>query len=136
MRPRRLQSKPPARAAHVFYDVTGFADYIAKFGSANTVILSSPVEGKMQAILDETSETGFELVTLQAVQHPLFTPWSALFSGEPISIKEFAEFVACNRRVISEPNGKDLALSCARSACPVRSRCTPDRAPTRSMGFW
>ena len=91
----------------------------------------------MQAILDETSETGFELVTLQAVQHPLFTPWSALFSGEPISIKEFAEFVACNRRGDFRTQRRRPRLVLRPGPhVPFGRDARRDRAPTRSMGFW
>ena len=114
---RKLQPEPPAppqkaespRRAHSFHDIAGFCDYLKKYKTKDTVVLADVEACKMQAIMDESRSTGFEIVTLTPAIHPMFQPWKGVL-GRPLEITSFAEFIMQNRRQIFEPDGREMAL--------------------------
>jgi hypothetical protein len=103
-KPVRLES--PARA-HNFTDVEGFAAYLGRYGSKNTVVFADPETGRFQAVIAETATEGFEIVSMEPQDHPLMRPWGELL-GKPTTIRAFVEFLMSNRRVIIAPNARDL----------------------------
>lgn len=115
---RKLQPEHPvereiARAQarnHVFNDLDAFAAYLNREAEKEQSVILADVDSRtIGAVLNEADEYDREIVTLQAVEHPLFTPWSELFE-RPIPVLEFALFVMKNRRAVVEPDGRELAM--------------------------
>jgi len=106
--PDRMESP---RRAHQFHSVEGLAAYLVKYGTPeNVVVLADVNEGTMDAVLDEEAESGFEVVQFVPTIHPLFAPWMEIL-GKRVTVKDFAAFIMENRRVITEPDGKDVAMT-------------------------
>ncbi len=113
---RELQPEPPKaperaespRRAHVFHDALGFAAYLARYGGDDTVVLADAPTERVRAILNEKAEKGFEAVAFQPQKHPLFTPWLAVM-GTWLPLRKAIDFLLDNRRMISQPDGKQLA---------------------------
>jgi hypothetical protein len=102
---------PSPKRSHIVYDIEGFRDYLAKFGSENTVVFADPGNGEMTAIIDELAATGFEAIKFIPQIHPIFAPWNtALSVVGGIKIKDFVDFLANNRRAIVEPPGRELVF--------------------------
>lgn len=96
--------------SHVFNDVGAFAKYLSRCAvEDNSLILADVNQQVIVAVLDESHQTDREQVTLKAVQHPLFTPWSGLLN-RPLKVMDFSLFIMQNRRAITEPDGRELAL--------------------------
>lgn len=108
--PRAPEKSESPRRAHEFYAVAGFADYLGKYGGPHTVLYANPAAECVQAVLDETAPKGFEVVTFKPQVHPRWKPWVALL-GETISLDAFVDFIRDNRRAISVPDGRELALA-------------------------
>ncbi|QEG40454.1 DUF2303 family protein [Roseimaritima ulvae] len=115
---RKLQPELPtekkvARAqarSHVFNDLDAFAAYLIREAEQEQSVILADVESRtIGAVLNEADEYDREIVTLQAVEHPLFTPWARLF-GHAIPVLEFALFVMKYRRAVVEPDGRELAM--------------------------
>jgi hypothetical protein len=104
--PERMESPP---RAHEFHDVHGFCEYIQRYGGKGTVILGNADNGQVLAVLDENAGHGRERINLRPIDHPLLSPWIVLVGSE-IPVREFAEFIILNRRVIIQPEAKPLAL--------------------------
>ena len=111
VKPERQESPP---RAHRFHEISGFVNYLGKFGGEKTVILVD-VEGKcIHAILNEEALSGFEIVTMKPVYHPLAKPWIELLSDldddgdstitqQTIALSSFTDFLAINSGCIVEP---------------------------------
>jgi hypothetical protein len=127
---RVLQPEPPAapakrespRRCHVFHDVGGFAAYLVKYKTANTVILADVANLAITATLDEKAANGFEVIQLKPAVHPLFAPWQDLLAkarsddasdaaDEPMTVGAFCEFVMTNRRAVVAPDARELVLT-------------------------
>ncbi len=122
---RQLQPEPPLpperrespRRAHLFHDVEGFAAYLLKYKTENTVVLADVPNQAIAAVLDERAEKGFETVVLRPATHPLFAPWEGLLedsasdSDDPMTVDKFAEFVMTNRRSVVMPDARELVLT-------------------------
>jgi len=96
------------RRAHVLHDAEGLVAYLEKYKTDNTVILADAVAEVVTAIIDEKAAKGFELVTFRPQRHPLFTPWLNML-GAWMPLRKAIDFLLDNRRVIIEPDGKQLA---------------------------
>ncbi len=111
--PQQLPEPDIARASarhHVFNDIEAFADYVVRCGNSETsLILADAQLRQIVAVLDESNEFDRELVSLNAIQHPLFSPWQRLLSGA-VPVVDFALFVMQNRRAVIDPNGRELAM--------------------------
>jgi hypothetical protein len=119
---RKLQPEPPEapqraespRRAHVFHDAAGLAAYLEKYRTESTVVLADVPERAIRVVLDERAADGFEMLHLEPQIHPLFKPWQNLMDrsadGDDIGLKELAEFILLNRRSITAPDGKALAV--------------------------
>lgn len=114
---RKVQPEPPVMLprqespprAHNFHDAMGFADYLKKYKTTDTVVLVDIHARGASAILDEKATNGFELVVLSPILHPLFVPWEKLLdSTRNISIQIFADFLRKNRRSIVKPEPMEL----------------------------
>jgi len=106
--PPKMES--PKRA-HVFHDVDGFAGYLAKYKTTDTVVLVDVSSLEVSAVLDERADKGFEVVTFRPVIHPLFEPWNLkLANEEPETLRSFVEFLTQNRRAVISPESKSLIL--------------------------
>lgn len=113
---RVLQPEPPVepelarspRRAHVLHDAEGLVAYLEKYKTENTVILADAVAEVVTAVIDEKAATGFEVITFKPQKHPLFTPWLAML-GVWMPLRKAIDFLLDNRRVILEPDGKQLA---------------------------
>lgn len=100
----------PARA-HIFLSAASLADYLARYGCAETVVYADPENERISAVLNERAPSGgHELVTMAPQLHPLWAPWAKL-AGRRISLEDFARFVAENRRSIIEPAGRELSMT-------------------------
>lgn len=75
--PKQLPQEDIARAqarSHVFNDIETFADYLCREAdNDHSVILADVDKRSITAVLNEGLETDREYVTLQAIEHPLFT---------------------------------------------------------------
>ena len=95
---------------HVFNEVTAFAAYLSRCGGVDTSLILADVNKQIiEAVLDESGEFDREHVQLQAVPHPLFTPWATLLN-KPIKVMDFSLFIMQNRRAVVQPDGRELAM--------------------------
>ncbi len=93
---------------HQFHDVEALGDYLKKYGSKNTVVLCDVNNMKIECILDETVKNGFEVIVMAPKYHPLVIPFTQM--ATTFQMKDFAAWIMRNRRLIIEPNGRDLAM--------------------------
>lgn len=107
VQPIRAESPP---RAHVFWSVHGFVEYLQKYATDDLVVLANPMDGTIEAVLNEAALTGFEVVSFEPLYHPLFKPWSDWIGGEPRDIKAFGKFVLGQRHVIMDPDPRMLAM--------------------------
>lgn len=115
---RTLQPEPPkekeiARAkarCHEFADIKAFAAYLEREGDASTLVLADVGSRTISAVLSDADDEDREVVTMKAMEHPLFTPWGAMLN-KPIPVIDFSLFVMRNRRAVVEPEGRELALT-------------------------
>ena len=103
--PMRYESE--ARC-HNFHDAEVLGDYLKKYGGKHTVVLCNVGQMSIQCILDESAKNGTEVITMTPKYHPLVAPFTGM--ATMFVMKEFAAWVMRNRRLITEPNGKDLAM--------------------------
>lgn len=104
--PVRVESK--ARE-HRFHSAESLRDYLAKFGTTDTVVFADVANETIHATLSEGASAGREIVSMRPVIHPLWQPWQNII-GTPMTIETFAQFIAERRRSVLKPNGKELAL--------------------------
>lgn len=117
----RIQKKPvePTRAeslavAHQFYEAASFAAYVARYGiKSECTVYADPQSEQMWAVLDESAPSGYETVTLKPQISPLWAPWAALVARGAVELNEFREFLNENRRAVTTPPGRSLALMLA-----------------------
>jgi len=107
MTPKRTESPP---RDHRFYDYRIFESYLEQYGGENTVVLADVQAGKFSAVLDDTKKDQFEIVTFTPQVHPALVPWYQLTKGDATSVGRFSDFVMRNRRIVIDPDGKDLAF--------------------------
>jgi hypothetical protein len=111
--PERLESPP---RAHIFYAVSGFIDYLRRYGSAATVVFADAAGANISAVLDETAEEGFEIVQLVPQYHPRWLPWARALDRS-MELDTFIDLLRNNRRAvvggdtIDDPRELVLALS-------------------------
>lgn len=113
LQPEILPEPPIARAEarnHVFHDLEAFCEYVTRESDAHCLVLADVNSREIVAVLNETQETDRESVTLKAVEHPLFAPWSQLLDT-PISVVGFALFCMKHRRAVVDPDGRELAMT-------------------------
>lgn len=108
-KPRAPERKESPRRKHAFHSAASLADYLARYGSKDTVVFVDHGEAVISAILGEQSPSGFEIVTMAPQAHPLWEPWRDV-AGREMPIKDFAGFVMQNRRSVAKPDGRKLAL--------------------------
>lgn len=108
--PTRMETPP---RDHLFYDAEGFVSYLQKFGTPNTVILADQKTGRIEAIIDENSMRGVEVISLFPQIHPRWQPWDALI-GKTIPLSAFVDFLRNNRRAVfggDNDGGRSLLLA-------------------------
>ena len=116
--PTRMPS-PPRK--HAFSGPEGFAAYLTTYGTSSTVVLADPDSRTIYAILDEKATTGFEILTMKPVDHPLLIPWETATKRGSVPIREFVAFALANRRILTgysiggkwtaDPLGKDTLMN-------------------------
>lgn len=129
---RKLQPEPPnppiapTRAEspprqHEFHSVETMIAFLDKYGTPDTVVLCDLKNRKFEAILDSTSQTGFEFVSCVLHIHPIAARWIGILNRS-IEVQDFAVFVMQNRRSIVDPDGLELAytFSQVRAAVSIR----------------
>ena len=94
---------------HIFHDAEGFAAYLAKYKTDDTVVMVDVAARRAVAVINEKADKGFEHIILSPVIHPKFQPWLNIF-GDMNKIRNFVDFLGENRRTVIEPDGKELAL--------------------------
>lgn len=121
---RRVQPERPLlarspRRAHVFHDGKSLVDYIRHltqlrenaFSPAKMAILSDSQAGIIQVILDDSSSTGFEILEVRPLIHPLFAEWDrAIIDSRHFSQENFTDFIIKNHGVLKSPNYNDFKL--------------------------
>jgi len=126
---RVLQPEPPLKPeradspkrAHEFHDVDGLISYLERYKTENTVVFGDANSGRISVVLDEEASLGFEVLYLSPALHPLFKPWASLIAKGALDITEFAEFLLQNRRVIVEPNARELVLNFSQVRASIRT---------------
>jgi len=103
MMPERMES--PARN-HVFYDVEGFTEFLVANKTKQTIVFADVSNVVVYAVLDDTSERGFEKVSLQPPYHPKFSLLNEALLNQTLPIADFAQAVIRNRGVIKNTNGQ------------------------------
>jgi hypothetical protein len=103
--PQRAGS--PARS-HRFFSLSGFEEYLNKYGGGAMTVLADADSGDMAAVLDEEMEAGYEVVSFSPRLHPLYSPWQQSY-GLNVKLKDMAQFFITNRSVVTEP-GNLVAL--------------------------
>jgi len=116
LQPELPQQLPEADIArnkarnHVFNDIDTFAGFLNREAEKlSSVVLADVDERIIAAVLDESDPLDQELVTLRAIEHPLFTPWGRLLN-QAIPVIDFALFVMQHRRAVIDPDGRELAM--------------------------
>jgi hypothetical protein len=107
-RPPKRSESPPV--AHEFLSAVSLGDFLGRYGCAATVVFADVLAEKIHAVLDQKAKDGFQVVVMTPQIHPLWKPWAEL-AGRWIDVKEFAGFVAQNRRSVAFPDGRELALT-------------------------
>jgi hypothetical protein len=102
--PERAES--PARA-HRFYSLSGFVDYLSKYGGGAVTVLADADSGDMAAVLEEDTPSGFEVISFSPRLHPLYSPWQDSF-GLNVAVKDLAQFLIVNRSVVTVPSPDSL----------------------------
>lgn len=121
---RQLQPEPPQppersesrKRAHEFYAVSGFLAYLAKFGSTGTVVFADTAKRCVQAVLNENSKQGKEVVALRPQVHPRWQPWRDLI-GQRLAMESFLGHVRQNRKAVVEPDGRQLIFQLSQITC-------------------
>jgi hypothetical protein len=98
--PQRAES--PARA-HRFFALSGFGEYLNKYGGGAMVVLADADSGDIAAVLEEDTTYGFEVVTFSPRLHPLYAPWQRSY-GVSVRAKDLAQFLIANRCVVTSPS--------------------------------
>ncbi len=106
--PAPLRKESPRRS-HVFHDVAGFGEYLAKYGGADTCIYVDVPAQRITGVLNERANYGIEYVVLEPQPHPQMAPWLNVF-GKAIELRHALEFFRQNHRVIASPHGRDLVM--------------------------
>lgn len=114
---RALQPEPPKQPpraesharAHTFLTPEAMGTYLAKYGSADTVIYADPDALRISAILKETQENGIELLTMATEVHPAAEPWKKI-AGETVELSAFLDVVLLNRRAVTDPSPAELVM--------------------------
>lgn len=127
--PTRQESPP---RSHNFLSAKSLADYLSRYGSRETVVFADPHEETIQAVINETAEKGFEVVTMKPQTHPLWAPWEEK-CGEKMDIRDFARFVMENRRSISTPDGRELALTFSQVRASISVEVMAGRGQARGQ---
>lgn len=96
-----VRQESPARN-HVFWDIEGFAEFLSKYGKADTVVLADPTSGTICAVLDDQAKQGFETIAFVATPHPQWVTWQNLL-GKQSPVKDFAKFLLTQKALITEP---------------------------------
>lgn len=128
VRRRELQPEPlqppvrreSPRRAHVFASLAGFGTYLERYGGENTVVLADIEKREVYAVLDERANKGFEVVVLRPILHPALAPWVKVLEGKPLPLEVFCDFLARNRRAVTRPDGKALALTLSQVRCSTQ----------------
>lgn len=107
---RPLREETGARA-HVFHTAHALADYLAGYGSDETVVYCDLEAGEFCATLCECAGDGVQVVTMRPVIHPLWKPWAGMVAGTKMPVKQLAAFLRPQRRQIVEPDAKELLLA-------------------------
>jgi len=110
---RVLQPEPPQQwqriespgRGHVFHDVEGFVAYLQKYRTDDTLVLANAESCEVEAILNEASDDGFEIVTLVPLIHPVLEPWHTVI-GKTMPVLDFATHCMTHRRCISTYEGR------------------------------
>lgn len=109
--PERMESCP---RAHIFHDAAGFIAYLEKNVTPGMVVLADIDSHTVYAVLNDTSENGFETITLSPPQHPRFKLLREGLLAGAMDVAGFAKGILRNRAVI-QPTDKltvqDLALA-------------------------
>lgn len=105
--PERMESM--ARA-HVIYDAVSLAEYVGRYGTENTVVFINVTERIIRVALDETATHGVEQISCRPQYDPRFLPWVALSMQGGMDIQKFADFLRRHRRIIDQPDGRELAM--------------------------
>jgi hypothetical protein len=109
--PRRDELADTPARAHTFFEPAGFVAYLKKYGGGKTVIYADPVRRMAEAVLTEgQGQGGAEIVSLVPQISPYWQPWSALL-GKALPLAALVEFLRENRRIIVEPEGRELVLA-------------------------
>lgn len=96
--PRPRASSPPRQ--HAFQNVDGFVAYLNKYGTTkDTLVLCDITSGQCRAVLKESADEGFEIVTFTPQLHPTFAAWDHMLDGT-YSILDLATFIQKQRRAI------------------------------------
>ena len=138
---RVLQPEPPSakpllrspRRAHVFHAVEPFRAYLAANAAASCTVLADVEARRVCAVLDETKETGLEVVSFEAQVHPMLAPWCALL-GKSFPVLAFARFCMENRRSIMSANAGNDAMD-GRELALVLSQITATSKTVLSRGM-
>lgn len=102
---------PADARQHVFHSIEQFGEYVVRNAEKDHCVVLADTDDRMiSAVLDESSETDREVIHFQAKMHPLFLPWAKLMGNETPVI-DFAKHVMVHRSAISEPDGRDVALT-------------------------
>lgn len=106
--PERMESPP---RSHQFYDVPSFVAFVRANKTPGTLVMANIKATKIEAVLDDRAEKGFEVVTLRPALHPSFEMLEAILN-EKMPAMDFAEAMMRNREILGETlvEGKQLAL--------------------------
>lgn len=132
--PRAPTRKESPRRAHKLTTAQSLGVYLARYGSPTTVVFVDVENEKIFAILDETSEEGFEGISMVPACHPLWAPWDAILD-EPLSLSAFVAHLDKHRRVIVAPDSTELRLTLSQVRTTVHAEVNRGRGRSAVNGL-
>lgn len=115
--PEQPQPLPRAETkarVHRFFAVSGFLDYLNRYGCEDTVILADPSKQRIEAVLDERAEFGREVIVFEPQVHPRWEPFRSAL-GTEFELSELLDFLRDNRRAIE--GGRELVFLLSQVTC-------------------
>ena len=107
--PQRAESP---RRAHVFQDAASFCEYVNANISDKGTVLVDMTNHVAEAVLDESSREGFEIVAFLPAQDPAFAMLqNTLLDKAPMEIARFARRLLRNRNILAGTPEQNMQLA-------------------------
>lgn len=134
--PDRMES-PPRK--HTFHEAAGFVEYLGQHKNPGMRVFVNMANWRIDCLIDETAKTGFEVITLQPMEHPEFSMlYQTLISQGQMTMRQLALAVMRNRGVIvdsKQQSARDLAMIMQQITVSTRTKACTGEGKHAVNGF-